>query len=42
MQKRNQVLSFLVSLSVITYIDRTCISLVASDMKADLKIENDA
>lgn len=41
MQKRNQVLSFLISLSVITYIDRTCISLVASDMKADLKIEND-
>jgi MFS transporter, ACS family, glucarate transporter len=42
MQKRHQVLSFLFSLSVITYIDRTCISLVASDMKADLGIENDA
>ncbi|MGL4630915.1 MAG: MFS transporter [Leadbetterella sp.] len=42
MQKRDQVLSFLVSLSILTYIDRTCISLVASYMKADLKIENDA
>lgn len=41
MQKRNKVLSYLVSLSLITYIDRTCISLVASDMKADLGIEND-
>ena len=41
MQKRNIVLSYLVSLSLITYIDRTCISLVASDMKADLGIEND-
>jgi MFS transporter, ACS family, glucarate transporter len=41
MAKRNQVLSFLFSLSVITYIDRTCISLVAADMKADLGIQND-
>ena len=41
MQKRNVVLSYLVSLSLITYIDRTCISLVASDMKSDLGIEND-
>jgi MFS transporter, ACS family, glucarate transporter len=41
MQKRHKVLSYLVTLSLITYIDRTCISLVASDMKADLKIDND-
>jgi ACS family glucarate transporter-like MFS transporter len=42
MKKRHQVLAFLFSLSTITYIDRTSISLLASDMKADLHIQNDA
>lgn len=42
MQKRHQVLSFLFTLSAITYIDRTSISLLAADMKADLGIRNDA
>ena len=42
MTKRHKVLSFLFSLSAITYIDRTSISLLASDMKADLGIQNDA
>ncbi|AQG78462.1 MFS transporter [Spirosoma montaniterrae] len=42
MNYRSRVLSFLVALSAITYIDRTCISLVAADMKQDLGIENDA
>lgn len=42
MKYRHRVLSFLFALSTITYIDRTCISLVAADMKQDLHIENDA
>ncbi|GAB3506634.1 MFS transporter [Spirosoma knui] len=42
MKYRSRVLSFLFALSTITYIDRTCISLVAADMKKDLHIENDA
>lgn len=42
MNYRSRVLSFLVTLSSITYIDRTCISLVAADIKRDLNIENDA
>lgn len=42
MQKRHQVLTFLFALSTITYIDRTSISLLAADMKADLGIRNDA
>lgn len=42
MKVRHQVLAFLVSLSAITYIDRTCISLVGADMKRDLGIDNDA
>ena len=41
MNYRSRVLSFLFALSTITYIDRTCISLVASDIKSDLKIGND-
>ena len=42
MQKRHQVLTFLFALSTITYIDRTSISLLAAEMKADLGIRNDA
>ena len=42
MNYRSRVLSFLSVLSIITYIDRTGISLVAADMKRDLHIENDA
>lgn len=42
MNYRSRVLSFLAVLSIITYIDRTGISLVAADMKRDLHIENDA
>lgn len=41
MTYRSRVLSFLFALSAITYIDRTCISLVASDIKQDLQIGND-
>jgi ACS family glucarate transporter-like MFS transporter len=41
MNYRSRVLSFLFALSTITYIDRTCISLVASDIKKDLEIGND-
>ncbi|MFD1143776.1 MFS transporter [Larkinella insperata] len=41
MNYRSRVLSFLFALSAITYIDRTCISLVASDIKSDLGIGND-
>ncbi len=39
---RSRALSFLMALSAITYIDRTCISLVASDIKQELHIANDA
>ncbi len=42
MTYRSRVLSFLMALSTITYIDRTCISLVASDIKQELHIANDA
>jgi MFS transporter, ACS family, glucarate transporter len=42
MPYRTRVLAFLVALSTITYIDRTCISLVAADIKKDLGIANDA
>lgn len=42
MNYRSRVLSFLAVLSTITYIDRTCISLVAADIKKDLHIANDA
>ena len=42
MKSRHQALLLLISLSTITYIDRTCISLVATDIKADLNIKNDA
>ena len=42
MKIRHKVLSFLFTLSTITYIDRTCISLVSADIKKDLHIENDA
>lgn len=41
MHYRSRVLAFLFALSAITYIDRTCISLVASDIKTDLAIGND-
>ncbi len=41
MKSRHKALLLLISLSTITYIDRTCISLVATDIKADLKIGND-
>jgi len=41
MPTRYRVLAYLFSLSIIVYLDRVCISLVAGDMKKELGISND-
>ncbi|MES2797540.1 MAG: MFS transporter, partial [Bacteroidota bacterium] len=40
MKVRNKVLSILVLLSILTFLDRVCMNVVSKYVKADLKLDN--